>query len=208
LPESTREAHGSATLSCVDLAAAAAFTAARLSLVNVAISARLTSRGHREQWRREERPIVARCLTFSADALSEWWDASVAKQDADSPRTWVDPDWHKGRQLLHDLRFETAQLDLLASRTVRQAARGLEMAHDKELTRLLLLAKPARVPGFRAPYPQVAAIFRKYLQLGQLSACGGRTDEPHELPTEIAGDPAHQRGARDHPLEAGCEHLG
>jgi hypothetical protein len=60
--------------------------------------------------------------------LSEWWDASVAKQDADadSPRTWVDPHWHKGRQLLHDLRFEIAQLDLLASRTVRQAARVLK----------------------------------------------------------------------------------
>jgi hypothetical protein len=148
LPESAREAHGTATLSCVvDLAAAAAFTAAGLSLVNVAISARLTSRGHREQWRREqERPIVARCLTVSADALSEWWDASVAKQDADadSPGTWVDPHWDTGRQLLRDLRFEIAQLDLLASRTVRQAASALEMAHDKERRRLLLQARPGQ----------------------------------------------------------------
>ena len=72
----------------------AAFTAAGLSLVNVAISARLVSRGQREQWRRDqERPIVARCITLSGDALSEWSDASVAKQraDADAPRTSVDP---------------------------------------------------------------------------------------------------------------------
>ena len=74
----------------MDLAAVAAFTAAGLSLVNIGLSARLASRGQREQWRREqERPIVARCLTLSADALSEWWDASVAKQDAeaDAPLT-------------------------------------------------------------------------------------------------------------------------
>ena len=75
------EGRGSARLSCVDLAAVAAFTAAGLSLVNVAISARLASRGAREQWRRDqERPIVARCLTLSDDALGEWWDDSVAKQ--------------------------------------------------------------------------------------------------------------------------------
>jgi len=56
----------------VDLTAAAAFTAAALSLVNVAISYRLTSRGHREQWRRDEaRPIVARMLKLSADTLTQ-----------------------------------------------------------------------------------------------------------------------------------------
>jgi hypothetical protein len=45
----------------VDLSAIAAFTAAALSAVNILISYRLTSRGHLEQWRREqERPIVAR----------------------------------------------------------------------------------------------------------------------------------------------------
>lgn len=173
MPESTREAHGSATLSCVDLAAAAAFTAAGLSLINVAISARLTSRGHREQWRREqERPIVARCLTLSADALSEWWDASVAKQDADadSPRTWVDAHWRKGRQLLHDLRFEIAQLDLLASRTVRQAARDLEMAHEKEVSRLLA-AKPGQ-DGYEGR--QAARVKLQELQSALLE--GARTD--------------------------------
>jgi hypothetical protein len=74
-----------------------------LSLVNVAISARMASRGQREQWRRDqERPVVARCLTLSANAASEWWDASVARQDAEpgSPRRQMDPHWEKGLQVL------------------------------------------------------------------------------------------------------------
>jgi hypothetical protein len=82
----------------VDLTAVAAFTAAALSLVNVVISYRLTSRGHREQSRRDqERPIVARSLTLSADALGEWWDASVAKQDmAVGASAGSEPHWEKG----------------------------------------------------------------------------------------------------------------
>ena len=85
---------GSARLSrVVDLTAVAAFTAAGLSLVNVAISARMASRGHREQWRREqERPIVARCLTLSADARHEWRNAWVARTCGPSPgdrRRWA-----------------------------------------------------------------------------------------------------------------------
>ena len=69
----------------------------------------------------------------------------MAKQDADtdSPETWVDPHWDTGRQLLRDLRFEIVQLDLLASRTVHHA-RLLEMAHDKERRRLLLLVRPGQ----------------------------------------------------------------
>ena len=124
----------------------AAFTAAGLSLVNVAITARTTRRGHREQWRREqERPIVARCLTLSAEALREWWDASVAREGVDVPRTrQMDPHWDQGRQLVHDLRYEVAQLDLLASGPVRQAALDLVKAHEKETTRLLVMAKPGQ----------------------------------------------------------------
>jgi hypothetical protein len=131
----------------VDLAAVAAFTAAALSLVNVAISARLVSRGQREQWRRDqERPVVARCLTLSDDARREWWPASVAKQDAsaDARPTLVDAHWEKGWQLLHDLRYEVAQLDLLASRAVRQAARDLAAAHEQEASRLVLTAEPGQ----------------------------------------------------------------
>jgi hypothetical protein len=140
--------HGHVRLSGVDLAAVAAFTAAGLSLVNVAISARLASRGQREQWQRDqERPIVARCLTLSADALNKWWDASAAKQDADvdADMTRMDPQFDKaGLQLLRDLRYEVAQLDLLASRAVRQLAGDLLDAHQAEATRLLITVKPGQ----------------------------------------------------------------
>jgi hypothetical protein len=130
----------------VDLTAAAAFTAAALSFVSVVVSVvltyRLTSRGHREQWLREqERPIVARILTLSAEARDEWWDISVARQRMDTT-PWVGSETQqkmtKDLQLLHDLRYEVAQLDLLASRPVREAARELVMAHDKEALRLVL----------------------------------------------------------------------
>jgi hypothetical protein len=70
----------------------------------------------------------------------------VAKQDAesDAPLTRMDSHWDKGRQLLHDLRYEVAQLDLLASRTLRQIAQDLVSAHESETSRLLLLAKPGQ----------------------------------------------------------------
>ncbi len=91
-------------------------------------------------------PIVARCLTLSADALGEWWGASNAKQDkdVDAPQASVDSHWEKGWQLLHDLRYEVAQLDLLASGTVRQAAGDLVAAHEGETSRLMLLVKPGK----------------------------------------------------------------
>jgi hypothetical protein len=135
-------------VSSADLAAAAAFTAAGLSLVNVAISARLASRGHREQWRRDqERPIVARCLTLSRDIHSQLWDCSVAKQNMRKGDAWAGSKAQqhalKGLDLLHDLTYETAQLDLLASDYVRQAARALVVAHQKEAGRLVGL-KPGQ----------------------------------------------------------------
>jgi hypothetical protein len=54
-----------------------AASAAALSLVSVVVSVilsyRLTSRGHLEQWRREQvRPVIARILTLSSNALREW----------------------------------------------------------------------------------------------------------------------------------------
>jgi hypothetical protein len=127
----------------VNLTAAAAFTAAVLSLVNVAATYHLARRGHRENWRREqERPIVARCLTLSAEARGKWWDASVAKQDMSAGDAWAGS---KGLQhieeclqLVLDLRYEVAQLDLLASRPVRQAAGELVAAHEKEGLRLVV----------------------------------------------------------------------
>ena len=53
----------------MNLAVAAAFLAALLSLVNVLITARLASQGRLQQWRREEmRPVVARILSLSREA--------------------------------------------------------------------------------------------------------------------------------------------
>jgi hypothetical protein len=119
----------------VDLTAVAAFTAAALSLVNVVLSYRLTGRGHREQWRREqERPAVARSITLSADASHEWWDASVKIEHEGGKGS---PHWEQGWKLLTDLRYEAAQLDLLASRPVREAVGELIATHQREATRLV-----------------------------------------------------------------------
>lgn len=135
-------------MSSADLAAAAAFTAAGLSLVNVVVTARLASRGQREQWRREqERPIVARSLTLSADASTEWWKTSAVREemDPDQPGPSADADEHmqRGIQLLGELRYQVAELDLLASRAVRRAASDLADAHHAEMDRLFLTAPGA-----------------------------------------------------------------
>jgi hypothetical protein len=49
----------------------------------------------------------------------------------------MDPHWKKGFELWRDLRYEVAQLDLLASSSVRQTAHDLVKAHQKERSRLL-----------------------------------------------------------------------
>jgi len=144
-PESAHNTPGSVRLSGVDLAAIAAFTAAGLSLVNVAVSSRLTSRGNLEQWRRnEERPVIARILTLSDDALSKWQAAGEARQDwidsvtADPSRSHEDTQardqaaehWSAGAELYNKLRFELAQLDLIAGRPLRDVANKLVREHE------------------------------------------------------------------------------
>jgi hypothetical protein len=121
-----------------DLAATAAFVAAGLSLVNVGITAKLTSRGQREQWQREqEQPIVARCLTLSQEASHEWFEASTARVHRSPGDALMDnANWKEGRKLLHDLRYEVARLDLLASSPVRRVASDLVEAHVQESNRL------------------------------------------------------------------------
>jgi hypothetical protein len=133
-------------LSRMNLTAVAAFLAAGLSLVNVAYSAYLARRGHREQWRREqERPIVARALTLSYDAQWEWADVSAAKPDMATDAS-ADAEglrhMRQGVQLLGDLRYQVAQLDLLASPAVRQVARALALVHANEAVRLAKPPKP------------------------------------------------------------------
>ena len=143
-------------MSSADLAAVAAFTAAGLSLVNVVISARLTSRGSREQWRREqERPIVARCLTLSANAVREIWAViRWAEEGNDLELLWgvIDQEGHEipppfEFKPVADLRYEAAQLDLLASDAVRLAVRGLIAKHEEQIDSMgsfLLLPRKER----------------------------------------------------------------
>jgi hypothetical protein len=127
----------------VDLTAAAAFTAAALSLVNVAVSARMTQRGQREQWRRDaERPIVARILTISSEALELWGDTARAKGQlidelaaepfAEHPvaRDAAMQAWQSASAAHELLRFEVAQLDLIGGRRVRSAATALLTSHE------------------------------------------------------------------------------
>ena len=133
----------------MNLATAAAFTAAGVALIvgvfSVAWGSRLSSRAQLEQWRRnEERPIVARMLTLSADAQDQWGTAQSAKQlffDALKADPHLGPEvtkaqevaageWQAGQKLCNKLRFEKAQLDLIAGRPVRDAANKLVLKHE------------------------------------------------------------------------------
>jgi hypothetical protein len=148
----------------VNLATVAAFTAAGVALIvgvfNVVWGARLSSRAQLEQWRRnEERPIVARVLTLSQDARTQWelafrarenwqlergaWQEQVAMQpESQSPGAPVDPSpayteaqdeairqFKAGSDVYDKLRYETAQLGLIARAPVREVAAGLVGAH-------------------------------------------------------------------------------
>jgi hypothetical protein len=134
----------------MNLAVIAAFTAAGLSLINVALSARLSSRSTRHQWRREqEQPIVANILTLSSDAINEWQQTGSGKTvwreagkpiklDEDGFNLWTEyrEHWTKGNELFKALRYEAAKLDLLASRGVRLAATRIVTAHDSARYRM------------------------------------------------------------------------
>jgi hypothetical protein len=117
-------------------------------VVNVIWSYRLSSRSRLEEWRRdEERPIVARILTLSTDALAKWEQTGQARRDwIDSLR--ADPDrgsedtkardeardhWGAGSELYGKLRFEAAQLDLIAGRPLRDVANKLVREHESVL---------------------------------------------------------------------------
>lgn len=133
----------------MDLAVVAAFTAAGLSLVGVGVnvlwSYRLSRHAQLEQWRQnEERPIVARMLTLSADALEKWQQAGQARRDwldslrADPTRGHEDTKardeatnhWGAGSGMYEKLRFEAAQLDLIAGHPLREVANKLVREHE------------------------------------------------------------------------------
>jgi hypothetical protein len=133
----------------VNSATLAAITAAAVSFVGVIVNIfwtyRLSSRARLEEWRRnEERPVIARMLTLSADALSKWWLAAYARrswldslsadqsqdnEDA-AARREPDEDWRAGSELYDKLRFELAQLDLTAGPALRDVAGELVRVHE------------------------------------------------------------------------------
>jgi hypothetical protein len=133
----------SGTLGVMNLAVVAAFTAAGLSLVNVAVSARLSSRGARDQWRREQaQPLVAKLLNLSADAVVEWRDlaalkpkqleainAGLGREQAKPLLDEISAHWGKSQELYLAMREQAARLDLLSSRAVRNAAWHLVGKH-------------------------------------------------------------------------------
>ena len=58
----------------------------------------------------------------------------------------------KGVRLLDDLRYEVAQLELLASQPVRQAAGELVIAHEKEVARIMVAKSGRNDPQARSAF--------------------------------------------------------
>jgi hypothetical protein len=135
----------------VNLTTVAAFAAAGLALIGVILNvfwgARLTGHAQVDQWRRnEERPIVARILELSQDASTQWQLAWMARQrikqlaaipdltaqqavDNAKARDDARDRAEAASELYKKLRFETAQLDLIAGRLVRDVAHELFRVH-------------------------------------------------------------------------------
>lgn len=124
---------GMAHNACMSLAVVAAFTAAFLSLVNVAVSARLTRRGSLEQWRREQlQPIVARMLTLSGDldqARTAFINTNLSIRLARPDGSEVvdleqEARTQMGRvyELFRNMEYQQTLLDLLAGRHLREIA--------------------------------------------------------------------------------------
>jgi hypothetical protein len=129
----------------VNWAAFAAFAAAGFSLVNVAVGAQFVRRGRLDQWRRdEELPIIARILTGSRDVVGKWQAAGLARRvwttsiTSDPSRASEDKEardeasehWRVGSDLFEKLRFESAQLDLVAGGALRQVVAALVLEHE------------------------------------------------------------------------------
>jgi hypothetical protein len=123
----------------VDLAVIAAFTAAGISLINVAITVRATSRSSLQQWRRSEvRPAVARILALSDEAMREQRSALHLHRDrlesggrgpagdqADKLMAEEKGHWENSWDAREKLSFEVAQLRIVAHKPVREAAARL-----------------------------------------------------------------------------------
>jgi hypothetical protein len=106
-----------------DLTAIAAFSAAGMSLINVGISGRISSRGTVEQWRmNEERPIVGRVLS-EADECARHAMRIPERTEDDGPATYLDIEHHaRAQESYQKLLWELAPLQLVAGEKVRKRA--------------------------------------------------------------------------------------
>lgn len=126
----------------MDLAAIAAFTAAGFSIINVGYSAQLNRRHQLEQWRRDTiRPIVATMLNRSDDITKAMASVSFARvasihaQDSGAASALQKHDEYMSayetmRRYYDELRFESSQLAVVASKDLRQAGDDLVTGHE------------------------------------------------------------------------------
>jgi hypothetical protein len=128
----------------VNLAVIAAFTAATVSILNIILTAWLNRGSQFLQWQREQaRPIAARVLTHSDEARLAWMRGVQLEKEL---RSLGDKDKKRAGELeeqarkffaanrdaFDKLRFEAAQLTLIATPQTREAARAL-MKHHMDL---------------------------------------------------------------------------
>jgi hypothetical protein len=111
-------------------------------LLNIYLTSRLAGKSQREQWRRDqERPIVARMITLSQDALAQWHQAARArwayldavKEAHDRGTITGGPDDRAcaaGSERYENLRADVAELDLIAGQPVRDVAHQLVQIHE------------------------------------------------------------------------------
>jgi hypothetical protein len=131
----------SGTLPGVNLAVIAAFTAAAVSVLNLVVTAKLTSGSQFRRWQREEaRPITARLLILSREGRRAWLRIASTRRelldvsDADSSVEGLQKR-HRDQMaaawtVSEELGSEDAALWLIATPPTREAASALVNKHQ------------------------------------------------------------------------------
>jgi len=153
-PDSSRTAalqrRSLSAVTATEVALTAAFGASLLtglaSLGVVWFQQRRQGKATDQEWRRsEERPIVARMLTLSADALAEWQQSAQARQE------WLDSK-HADPTLVHEDtegRDKAAPMGTLAVKRRAVLARWLACGCRAGLTAMRLFPGSRRLSGCR-----------------------------------------------------------
>jgi hypothetical protein len=118
------------------LAVVAAFTAAGFSLLGVFVNARMTGRATHDQWRRGQvQPLVAQLLIDSQEASREW-EAACAQsvREAQGVEETGPNHWEAFGVLVRKIRYEVAQLELVAGPRLRFNADALYRQHWEGLS--------------------------------------------------------------------------